>query len=197
MIFPSPRTGKFFSTADKRFFDGRVLSSLNFIYCLLFRSLLRSPHKKDRPRKAQAVLILLFSSIRNERNVSCSLDSYGKLSLVLCAGTGDSSGKNLGTLRNKAAKLSNILIVYEFNLIDTELADFTSGLSVSLRSVFSFHNATSLNYNQNGKSSASSIAENPSDANAPPEVSGAAGAGALGANAGALLSDASLLLSTK
>ena len=64
--------------------------------------------------------------------MSCSLDSYGKLSLVLCAGTGDSSGKNLGTLRNKAAKLSNILIVYEFNLIDTELADFTSGLSVSL-----------------------------------------------------------------
>ena len=181
MTFPSPRTGKFFSTADKRFFDGRVLSSLNFIYCLLFRSLLRLPHKKDRPRKAQAVLILLFSSIRNECNVSCSLDSYGKLSLVLCAGTGDSSGKNLGTLRNKAAKLSNILIVYEFNLIDTELAD----------------NATSLNYNQNGKSSASSIAENPSDANAPPEVSGAAGAGALGANAGALLSDASLLLSTK
>ena len=94
--------------------------------------------KKEPPTQWVSGKTQLFRRIRNECDVSCSLDSYCKLSLMLCASTCDSSGKNLCTLGYKATKLCNILIIYEFNLIGTELADLTYGLSVSMRSIISF-----------------------------------------------------------
>ena len=55
-----------------------------------------------------------------------SLDRGVELSLVLCASTGNSSGKDLAALANELAELCGILIIDEIYLVCTENANFLS-----------------------------------------------------------------------
>lgn len=62
-------------------------------------------------------------------DVSGSLDRAGKCSLMLGAGSGNSSRKDLASLSDELSQLRNILIIDVIYMIDTELANFTSGAS--------------------------------------------------------------------
>jgi len=71
--------------------------------------------------------------------VSCSLDSDCKLSLMLCASTCNSSGKNLASFRNVLAKLENVLVIDELGLFCTEVADLLLSLSAERLLHFFIH----------------------------------------------------------
>lgn len=58
--------------------------------------------------------------------MSCSLDRKRELSLMNCAGAGDSAGQDLGTLGKILSEAGNILIVNAGNLVRTEDANLFS-----------------------------------------------------------------------
>lgn len=58
--------------------------------------------------------------------MSCSLNSDSKLSLMLSASTGNTSGKNLGSFRKISSKLKSVLVIYMFDLFSTESANLLS-----------------------------------------------------------------------
>ncbi len=71
--------------------------------------------------------------------LSCALDSCVELSLMLCASSGNSSGKDLSTLADELSELCGILVVDKVNFINAENADFLSSAHHGLcgtRSVF-------------------------------------------------------------
>jgi len=68
--------------------------------------------------------------VGEKSDVSCTLDSGGQLSLMICAGAGNSAGQDLGTLRNVSAESGDILVVDDFNLIDAEVANLFASLAV-------------------------------------------------------------------
>ena len=53
----------------------------------------------------------LILNVRHDSELASSLDSYGKLSLVLSTVTGDAAGKNLSSLGNKLLKLCCVLVI--------------------------------------------------------------------------------------
>jgi len=61
--------------------------------------------------------------------VTGAFDRNGQLTLVMCAGAGYSAGQNLGSLRNKAAKLCNILVINCVDSVNTESADLFAGFA--------------------------------------------------------------------
>ena len=61
------------------------------------------------------------------------LDCCVELSLVLCASTGNSSGKDLAALADELAELCGILVVDEINLVCTENANFLSSAHCGTR----------------------------------------------------------------
>ena len=66
-----------------------------------------------------------------------SLDSGRQLSLMICAGTGHTAGKDLSSLRHALSQLSDIL---EINFIDSVNTECTNLLAASLhRPSGSFH----------------------------------------------------------
>lgn len=85
-------------------------------------------------------------NVRKKSDVSCSLDSNCKFSLVVCAGTGNSSGKNLGTLGHALSELSSILVIYLLHSVSAELANLLAGSLCASGSSFSIlsMNETSL-----------------------------------------------------
>lgn len=65
--------------------------------------------------------------------MTSSLNSYSQSSLVLCAGAGDSSGKNLTSLGYVSLKLVNILVIDAVSfLLSTENANLLSSADYSL-----------------------------------------------------------------
>jgi len=56
--------------------------------------------------------------------VASSLNGDGQLTLMQSAGTGDSSGKNLGTLGNELAELCSVLVVDLSYFFSAECANF-------------------------------------------------------------------------
>ena len=60
--------------------------------------------------------------------MACSLDGDGQLTLVHSAGTGNTSGKDLCSFRNKLSELCNILVINIANLVLTEDANLLSSV---------------------------------------------------------------------
>jgi len=93
----------------------------------------------------------LVVCVRNKCDVSCTLNSNSKLSLMLCASTCDSSGKDLCALREHSAILCDILIIDMFDLIYTKAASFLLHLlafECRLFGTFSIH-CSLTSYNKN------------------------------------------------
>lgn len=67
-----------------------------------------------------------------------TLDSGGKLSLVSGAVAGDSSRKNLRSVRDILMKFGCVLVIYALNLIDAESANLLAALAVGSSVVFSY-----------------------------------------------------------
>ena len=87
----------------------------------------------------------LFSDIGEKSDLSCPLDSYSELALMLCAGSGDPSGQYLSALADELPEAGSILVVDILDLVSTESADFLSlALSVAelmlIGIAFSIHN---------------------------------------------------------
>ena len=70
--------------------------------------------------------IKLVGDVRQKSNLTSSLDSGVELSLVYCAGTGNSSGKNFAALADELAELVGILVINVGNLVCAEDADLFS-----------------------------------------------------------------------
>lgn len=76
------------------------------------------------------------ADIGKQRELTRTLDSNGKLSLMSGACACDSAGQNLCSFGDEATKLLSVLIINELRLLYTESADFSAALSV--------HGATAL-----------------------------------------------------
>ena len=78
--------------------------------------------KKEASYKGYLLKIMIrsISYIRQQRNVTCSLDSRCKLSLVICTGAGNTSGQYLYPFGHALSELSDIFIVYLFCSVNTE-----------------------------------------------------------------------------
>ncbi len=65
----------------------------------------------------------LVANVRKKSSLTSTLDSGCELALVLCAGSGNTAGKNLSTLGDKLLKSGNVLVVDNFYFIGTESAN--------------------------------------------------------------------------
>ena len=95
----------------------------------------------------------LVGDVWKKSNNTRALDSGGELSLVLCAGAGDSSGKDLRAFGDALSQSDGVLVVDVFDVVSAEHANFLSSVAVgtlchSLRSSFgSFGSSSSFFYN--------------------------------------------------
>ena len=58
--------------------------------------------------------------------MACALDSNSELSLMLSAGAGNSSGKDLSSLADELSEFVAVLVINEIHLVRTENADLFS-----------------------------------------------------------------------
>lgn len=65
-------------------------------------------------------------NVGQQGGLTCTLDSGVEVALMLSAGAGDSSGKDLAALADKLAKLCGILVIYIIGMVGTEDADLLS-----------------------------------------------------------------------
>jgi hypothetical protein len=79
---------------------------------------------------------LSVARVGKESNVTGTLDSSGKLSLMSGAVAGDSSGKNLRSVGDILMELGGVLVIYALNLIDAESANLLAALAVGSSVVF-------------------------------------------------------------
>ena len=68
--------------------------------------------------------------------MSCSLDRNRQLTLMECAGTGDTAGQDLGSLRHALLQLRNVLVV---DLLDAVNAEHTNLLADAWKDENFFH----------------------------------------------------------
>ena len=68
----------------------------------------------------------LVGHVRQESDLTSSLDGLSELTLMHCAGTGGSAGQNLAALRHEAAKLCSVLIIDGLALVSAELANLAA-----------------------------------------------------------------------
>ena len=71
--------------------------------------------------------VKLFSGVRNEGDLSCSLDSCCQLSLMISAAARNAAGQDLSALGHALSELSNVLVINEFGSVNAELAYLFSG----------------------------------------------------------------------
>ena len=90
------------------------------------KDFVRADTKSRQPSSFQ----LLVADIRDERHVACSLNSDSKLTLMISAGSGDSSGKDLGALAYALGKSFDVLVINVLDLVCTELANLSALASV-------------------------------------------------------------------
>ena len=80
-----------------------------------------------------------IGNIRNKSYLSCSLDSYCKLSLMISAAARNTSGQYLRALCHALLQLSYILVIYELGSVSAELAYlFPAALYRACRSFVDF-----------------------------------------------------------
>lgn len=84
----------------------------------------------------------LVSHVGQQCDLTCALDGDGQLTLMLCAGTGGTTGQNLAALGNVAAQLGSVLIVNLLDLVHAEGTDL-SALTSARTSIIS-HNRNLL-----------------------------------------------------
>ena len=70
--------------------------------------------------------IQLVGNVGKKSHLTCSLDSGGELSLVKSAGTGNTSGEDLCSLRDELSELCYVLIINCLNLVLAEDANLLS-----------------------------------------------------------------------
>ena len=68
-------------------------------------------------------IVALVAYVRKQGNLTCTLDRGVQIALVLCASAGNTTGKDLCTLRNKLSQLCNILVIDGVDLVHTENAN--------------------------------------------------------------------------
>ena len=105
-------------------------------------------------------LVKLVSRVGKQSDLSCSLYSFGKFSLVHSTGAGYAAGKNLSSFADILSEFCNIFIIYRSGFVSTELANSLLGSSFEV--VFSFHFSfapfvNSFRKDQNGRSSSISL----------------------------------------
>ena len=79
---------------------------------------------------------LSVARVGKKSNVTGTLDSGGKLSLMSGAVAGDSYGKNLRSVGDILMELGGVLVIYALNLIDAESANLLAALAVGSSVVF-------------------------------------------------------------
>ena len=142
-------------------------------------------------------MIISILDVGHDGEMTCSLNCNRQCTLMLCTVSGDSSGKDLASLRNILAQLSCILVIDLIIFFAAEYANFFSSASASslhgrirsFASVIVSHDGFLLHSNSCKKDqmngSSSSI---PSGIFIKPSVPAVSGAGiGAGAGAGALL----------
>lgn len=72
----------------------------------------------------------LVGDVGHESDVTSTLDSNSDLSLMLSAGAGDSSGKDLASFGGALFKSLGVLVVYVFDAVSAEYANLFSLASV-------------------------------------------------------------------
>ena len=72
--------------------------------------------------------LILVGHVGKKSHLSCSLDCYGKLSLVKSTGTGYASGKDLSSFRDELSELSYVLVINSLNLVLAEDANLLSSV---------------------------------------------------------------------
>ena len=98
--------------------------------------------------------VQLVADVGHESDVTSSLDSNCKLSLMLSASTGDTAGKDLSSLRNVLSESCSILVIDLIDLVCTESTNLLS---------FPYYDYSFLIFGigaQNGSSSSSVISSN-------------------------------------
>ena len=79
---------------------------------------------------------LSVARVGKKSNVTGTLDSGGKLSLMSGAVACNSSGKNLRSVGDILMELGGVLVIYALNLIDAESANLLAALAVGSSVVF-------------------------------------------------------------
>lgn len=82
----------------------------NRLRCIFYRSI---PHQ-------------LFSGVRHQCDLACTLNCNRHLTLVACTVTGNTPWKNFATLGQKLIQATDILIICIIDLVDAELANLTT-----------------------------------------------------------------------
>ena len=72
--------------------------------------------------------VRLVGNVRKKSHLTCSLDSYGELSLVKSAVAGNTSGEDLSSLGNELSELCYVLVIDAVNLILAEDANLLSSV---------------------------------------------------------------------
>lgn len=101
----------------------------------------------------------LLCSIRQQSDVTSTLDSLGQLTLMQGTGTSHTTRQDLATLGHVSLQLCYVLIINSLNLIYTERTNLSAATAAAIGAIFSFSSAiviTSLFDNQNGTSPSSS-----------------------------------------
>lgn len=80
----------------------------------------------------------LVCFVREQSHNSCSLNSNSKRSLMFCANTAHTTGKDFALLGDEATELCNVLVVYVVNVIYAERAHFLFGHSLGSAGCFNF-----------------------------------------------------------
>ena len=106
-----------------------------------------SHHKKQKSAPIQkserfcylSCQISLVADIRQQCNVSCTLDCSCQFTLMECTSASNSAGQNLCTFSHALLELGNVLVVDTLNAIYTEHTNlFAGAFAATLRS-FSLH----------------------------------------------------------
>jgi hypothetical protein len=102
----------------------------------------------NEPFKCPQELVL---NVRHDSELTSSLNSYGKLSLVLSAVTGDAAGKDLSSLGNELLKLCSIFIIDNVvfttenaNLLTSTDAAFSLSGAIGTLGLIECHNTNLL-----------------------------------------------------
>src|SRR5882757_6966941 len=69
-------------------------------------------------------MVASIRDVRNQRDLTCTLDRRLQLSLMLGTGTGDPARQNLAALGHKGPQQLDVLVVDVVDLVRAELADF-------------------------------------------------------------------------
>ena len=77
--------------------------------------------------------------IREQSDVSCSLDRNCQLTLMISTGAGDTAGQDLGSFRHALLELSDILVVDLLYTVYAEHANLLARALGRTRTSFTFH----------------------------------------------------------